>query len=382
MALVDTHDAIGAVTKLIADQLYTLTGGLSIGVGQPSEVGDLDHLNLYLYHATFDPVMKNTPLDKGQEPPLWLVLKYLITGYDGGKSGTCEALKNLGKALQALREMSFLNLLENTESYVLPALIDNPEELKLTFDELSIDVLSKIMQGPDDKYRFSMGFQVRPVMISFSGLPSYNLLVGIDYTKDKVIGEEGVQVDVLPSFGPRIFKVLPHMFEYNGGITIRGEGFDPGNNSVALGNKPITMDIPGSRKDELICTVDPPGLSAGSYGMQVIHHLPNNRRRAGNMVVCHLLPSVSDARFENNRLRTGGTLLGREYDDIFLALYRGGRVIHLFTEFDEFAGETIQTGQTSLTVPLPPDLQLETGDRVIVRVNGQQARQSPEITIV
>jgi hypothetical protein len=48
---------------------------------------------------------------------------------------------------------------------VRAALQDNPEPLKLSFDETTAELISKIMAGTDERYRLSMAFQVRPVMI-------------------------------------------------------------------------------------------------------------------------------------------------------------------------------------------------------------------------
>ena len=46
-------------------------------------------------------------------------------------------------------------------NYIHPAnaaLVDNPEPLKITFDRADAELLSKIMQGTDEKYRVSAAF--------------------------------------------------------------------------------------------------------------------------------------------------------------------------------------------------------------------------------
>jgi hypothetical protein len=45
------------------------------------------------------------------------------------------------------------------------ALNDSPDMLKITFEGASTELLSKLMQGGDEKYRCSVAFQVRPVMM-------------------------------------------------------------------------------------------------------------------------------------------------------------------------------------------------------------------------
>jgi len=44
--------------------------------------------------------------------------------------------------------------------------------MKITFDNATTELLSKVMQGTDEKYRFSAAFEVRPVMIAGTTPPS------------------------------------------------------------------------------------------------------------------------------------------------------------------------------------------------------------------
>jgi hypothetical protein len=397
MSFTATNEAIGSVTQALVEQLQSRTK-LAVTAGRPSQAGASTELNLFLYQASFDASMKNLPLDKGQVPPLWLILKYIITAFDGnGESDNIDAHKNLGRGLQALQEMSMLNLIPALPASVLDALQDNPEELKLTFDEVTSELLSKLMQGPDDKYRFSMGFQVRPVMITAADLPSYNLLVGIDYTVPKEIGERGIHIDVLPSLGPKIDEVLPAGFEHNAVITITGTDFDPDTLTVTLGGKKISVE-PESTGVRLVCTVDTAigagGLSAGSHALQAVQTLSSGTLRSSNLLICHLLPAITaaptftletgDPASYFGTLRIRGILLGAQFDDIFLALYRDdgdtGRVIKLFSDFEEFKQTPVPVTQDSLSVRIPAAERPAAGAyRVILRVNGEQARQSPQI---
>src|SRR5712692_7682350 len=204
MALAKTGKAIGAVTDAISERLKSSTG-LHISVGRPEPPGNVGaggRLNLFLYEAQFDASLKNVPLDEGQCPPLWLVLKYLLTAFDddGKTSDTIGAYENLGEGIRALQELSLLPLTPGLPAPLLKALSDNPEDLTITFDEASTDLLSKVMQGSDEKYRLSIGFQVRPVMIAAAELPSYSLLVGVDYTTVPVTpvveGDEGKAIHI------------------------------------------------------------------------------------------------------------------------------------------------------------------------------------------
>ena len=192
MALADSKQAIGAVGELLKNRLTLATNANTVDIGRPEEVSanNCPKLNIFLYQIDFDGQLRNYPLDEGQRAPLWIVLRYLLTAFDESKeSDTSEAHQLLGEGMLALNEMNFI------EPSVL-ALADNPEPLKLTFDGENPELLSKIMQGSDEKYRLSAAFQVRPVMIAPAEPPRYALPV-------KTIGppaEEGVAI--MPSLVP------------------------------------------------------------------------------------------------------------------------------------------------------------------------------------
>jgi len=180
------------------------------------------------------------------------VLKYLLTAFDSGEdSDSATAHELLGRGLSALHELSFLRLDPLVDAQVLLALENNPEPLKLTFDESGVELLSKIMQGSDERYRLSVAFQIRPVMIVPAQLPRGSLLVGIDYTTTPrtVIGPDGVQITVLPSLGPRLERVEPERFEVGVTLTIRGDDLMESDLEVVLGN--VMLDVVERRPDRL-----------------------------------------------------------------------------------------------------------------------------------
>ena len=73
-----------------------------------------------------------------------------------------------------------------------------------------------------------------------------------------------------------------------------------------------------------------------------------------------------------------GFLLGKESDDVFVALYQAGQTVRLFDTFAEIL--PAPPAQTQLRVQItdavPPG-----NYRVILRVNTQQAQNSPEGTL-
>lgn len=403
MARADTGKAIGKVTKLLQDSLskiYPTTAGRP----EPSN-GSGHRLNIFLYEALFDSSLKNTPLDEGQPAPIWLVLKYLLTAFDdNGESDTAQAHEYLGEGVRALQELNFLFPNASTIAF----LGDNPEPLKISFDETPSDLLSKIMQGSDEKYRFSIGFQVRPVMIAMGEPPSYNLLVGVDYTKSPLvtIGEKGVKIPVIPSMGPTITSISPSKFEVGSTLTIFGSDLNLFGLSVMLGSAELA--VTAQRQDRLECFVDGAikgggAISAGSHPVSVVQILPTGRRRSSNLLVGNLLPDLSSAEvvagsftlaapppatpkvFGNIDLT--GRLLATKTDDILVALYKDGHTVRLLDEEFDF------TVAQPPPPPVPPlsriRLKMKNRDavtpgkyRIILRINGQQAKNSPEVNLI
>src|SRR5437764_720408 len=113
MALVNTGRGIGAVTQTLRERLTTTLGTAvdQVTVGRPEHVpiNVGSRLNLFLYEIHHDESLRNESLDEGQPPPLWLVLRYLITAFDDtGESDTIEAHEILGQGLRALDTLNFL----------------------------------------------------------------------------------------------------------------------------------------------------------------------------------------------------------------------------------------------------------------------------------
>lgn len=397
MALADTGKAIGSVTKLLIDRLGTKTG-FNITVGRPEPPANSTlgkRLNLFLYEALFDPSLKNVSLDEGQPSPLWLVLKYLLTAFDDdGNSDSALAHEYLGEGIRAIQESSFLYLTASTNLEVRKALNDNPEILKLTFDNVPSDLLSKLMQGTDEKYRFSVGFEVRPIMIATGEPVSYSLLVGIDYTAspDQIIGEKGIQIPVIPSMGPTISTVSPSRFEVGSTLIIQGSELNLSALIVSIGQAELA--VTSQQPNKLQCVVDGTVngnvISAGSQPIFVVQLLPTGRRRSSNLLVVDLLPTLTSATVNSvahippgdptsnvfGNIVMTGILLGGENDDIIVALYKDGMTVKVFDEFTVTPAQSVLTLAIDQSQAVPPGKYL-----VILRVNGQQAKNSPEVDL-
>ena len=370
MPLTATHEAIGAVSEALRAQLQLRTS-LLVSVSRPdvaAEAESAPKLNLFLYQIDFDPHLKNHALRSGEPAPLWLVLRYLITAFDAGQdSDSIAAHRLLARGLAGLQEM---NVLWPT----VPALLDNPEPLKLSFDAADVDLLSRLMQGSEEKYRLSAAFQVRPVIIAPDVLPQFAPPV-------LTVGPPGAPgVAVLPTLGPRLHHVLPARFEAGALIELGGDDINAAVDTVHLG--PIDLPVVAARAGAVQARLPAvPALSAGEHAIAVSRPLPSGRRLSSNLLAATLLPTVvsatvsplvpSGANFTGS-VTLNGQRLGGPDDAVFVAFYRDGAVVLNL----EVAGTA---AQTSLLATVDAAQALPAGQYyLIVRVNGAQAVATPE----
>ena len=344
MALADTSKAIGSAAQLLSYQLTQRTG-YNVTVGRPDmPAGSGARLNLFCYESILEPTMRRRSLDAGQEPPLWLALRYLLTAFDeGGKADTIGALKVMGDGLQALQALRVLPL-EGIAAEDLAALSPNPEPLKLNFMETTRDLLSSVMQGTDEKYHLSMAFELRPIMIASLESAAYSLLVGIDYTSASAERKDlGIGMDVTASRGPIVSRVLPRKAQLDGELLVFGEGIrlpqsvgaPPEDDMVAeLGGVELSIQAGPDASEGF--TVETPAsaltgdlISAGNQGLQIIETLASGRKRRSNLYTVPLLPvldmvSVSSLAWDSPGdpdsvitvdLELDGKLLGSDEDE-------------------------------------------------------------------
>ncbi len=402
MALAESGKAIGATSSLIVERL-TLATGLHVQASRPDSASTSANprLNVFLYESVFDPNLRNTPLDQGQPVPLWMVLRYLLTPYDDqGESDTVKAHDILGEACRALQENAFLQLRDSDPDSIRKPLMDNPQQLKLTFVETTSELLSRVMQGTDEHYRFSIAFEVRPVMIAMGTPPAYNLLVGVDYTQSPpaAIGLQGVQTAVIPSLGPAITELSPSRFEVGETVTIHGDDLHLSGLSVRLG--PVELPVIAQHPNWLKFLVRPDMvhgdvISAGAHPVAVAQALPAGRTRRSNALLGELLPVLASASVITRTIippppiamahgvfELQGGLLGTSQDDTYVALYRDGETVAMF---DDLILPPVPPAATQSVrrFTIPPAHAVPAGSYVVlVRVNGVQARNGPTIDLV
>jgi Pvc16 N-terminal domain len=392
MALLDSGRAIGAATRLLQDQL--IRRGFEVAVGRP-EVAARDNtvpkLNLFLFETDIDPQMRNLSLSDGESPPLWLVLRYLLTAFENGDSSdSAVAHELLGRGLAALQEMSYLRLDAGVPLADSAALEHNPEPLKLTLDSAPSDLLAKVMQGSDERYRLSAAFQLRPIMIAPARAPRASLLVGVDYSQptQTEIGAGGIGIAVQPTLGPQLSRVVPARFEAGATVDVIGTDLFGADLEVVLGT--VILTVLERRPDRLRARIEGAAdggseeliaggstVSAGELPLIVRKRLSPTRARSSNLLAPQLLPTLRSARFDSSDLVLEGTLLGRASDDVIVSFCResDGQPMASLDVFEATAD------QHTLIVPNGAKAVPAGNYRVVLRVNNQQARSSPLVTV-
>ena len=381
MSLAASSEAIGAVSELLKVQLAARTGINAVAVGRPEDaskaavVGGGGSFNLFLYRISIDANLRNRPLDAGQAPPVWLVLHYLLTAFDGPESDSIVAHRLLGRGLLALNALSIVR--PDASNSVLAS---NPDPLRLTFDEADVELLSRIMQGSDEKFRVAAAFQVRPVMLaSTAEAPDYALPVrSIGKPLPPPQPYEGASV--LPSLGARVRAIEPERFSAGQSIVLRGSEL-AGYDQILVGalTYPATSTLDGA----LTATIPlADTISAGSYPVCVARTLPDGHQLSSNAVAGHLLPRVTSVNLAgpltpvlgrlSGTFLVHGSQLGGATAATYAALYLQGKA-QLLLEPQPGGTATTLTFTVTDTQALAPDPNY----RVILRVNGEQALDSP-----
>ncbi len=131
-----------------------------------------DQLNLFLYETVLDGAWRNSPLpwqarpgEPGQ-PPLPLGLHYLLTAYGEDES---DAHRVFGRAMNILHDHPVLGDQEIRDATSQDLQDSNlhlqPERLRITPLQLSVEEMSKLWSGFQTNYRLSAAIEVSVVLI-------------------------------------------------------------------------------------------------------------------------------------------------------------------------------------------------------------------------
>lgn len=401
MPLAQTGLAIGSLSRFLHDILTTALWNVppynpKITIQRPQAdvspgTQTSPRINLFLYEVEIDGAMRNIALTPGAQAPLWVVLHYLLTAFDGsGESDTAESHDLLGMGIQVL-----LGVFDAEPGLVgYTALSDNPEPLKLTFDHASSDLLARLMQGPDDKFRCSAAFQVRPVLIAQSSLPTGMQLIGVDYLHGTKVGAAGVRNFLLPSMAPQIDGAQPAAVELGDTLTLIGQGLNASGLTVNFAAAVLTPNVQHPQALSVVVDgLDLTALSAGNVAVSISQALTGGLAISSNMIGVALLPTVASMAIVSiaavsaaNRnvyatIVVTGALLGRTTDYVEFALIRNGVVLLLLDSTDPAV--TPPSDQTQQQFAMPESSAIPQGLYfAVLRVNGQEAKQTFTLNMV
>lgn len=140
-------------------------------------------VNLYLYHMSENPYLKNQEIPgEGYpgaygHPPLSVDLRYILTAFgssDTGKDADIEAQRILGDAMRVLHDNSIItpDLVEEKTPSPKPhrlladSLLGEFEQVKITFQPAGLDEISKIWTAlPNVNFRRSVLYEVSVVQV-------------------------------------------------------------------------------------------------------------------------------------------------------------------------------------------------------------------------
>jgi hypothetical protein len=225
--------------------------------------------------------------------------------------------------------------------------------------------------------------------------PTAALLVGVDYTAGGTVlaPEDAVLVPVIASLGPQLDSVSPATFEAGATLVIRGTGLASPDVGIEFHGAPLI--VVERRPDGVEVTVptgfnDAPQTSAGTWPLTAVRQLSGGRRRSSNPLVAGLRPLLftgtpgADVIVNGDVYHTidlGGRLLGRLADDAIAVLLRNGVTYGPYDRFvDPTVPPTVAQSERQLQIPVVPAL-AHGGYRLILSVNGQQARNSPVVNL-
>ncbi|MEM7119614.1 MAG: DUF4255 domain-containing protein [Chloroflexota bacterium] len=118
-----------------------------------------NRLSIWLYHITENEFVSNQPRmrtgsSESQQPPLALNLHYLITPFATSGPGN---LLLLGKTMQVLNDNSMLHLADSQQEIA--------EELRIIFNQGTLEELSRVWSALREPYRLSVCYQIKTVRI-------------------------------------------------------------------------------------------------------------------------------------------------------------------------------------------------------------------------
>ena len=225
--------AIAAVTAtiegLLRQALQADIAGTAITTRPLDRARDTAHtnqVNLFLYHTEIDAAWRNrdvpwsTPPGERKQTPLSLTLHYLLTAFYGDEEDATDATSDanrllgshrlLGRALSVLHDHPLLDTGAINDSLAAQDQLNEPyrqvERVRLTWQPLSLDEISKLWSGFQTNYRLSAAYAASVVLIESTRPARAALPVLTRGTYDRGVA---VQADLAPPFATLLAVTPP-----------------------------------------------------------------------------------------------------------------------------------------------------------------------------
>jgi len=303
--------SIAAVTLTLRQLLSpSANGNVTImPLDQARAAASNDQLNLFLYETTLNAAWRNRPVPwqarpgEAGQPPLPLSLHYLLTAYGENES---DAHRVLGRALSLLHDHSVLGEAEihgATESDLPQAdLHRQPERLRITLLQLSVEEMSKLWSGFQTNYRLSVAVEVSTVLID-STIPARAALpVLTQGARDRgplVRGSLSATLTAVVYADDQIAAPLGKL------VTLEGRNLAGADTVVRFENRALKTLIelvpePGATAEALQVRI-PSGAQAsadwvaGHHSVSVVTRAPGTTAWASNEVGVAIAPTVTVA---------------------------------------------------------------------------------------
>lgn len=277
-----TYKAIAGVTNTLVNLLSDRMVEPSTVTAAPPDVQvdqvNTARLNLYLYHLSENPYLKNQEIPgEGNpgaygNPSLSLNLHYIVTAFattDTGVDSDIIAQRVLGDAMRVMHDFSLIpaNLLDKSGQPVLDtSLLDEYEQIKVTLQPKSLEEISKIWTAlPRVNFRRSATYEACVVQIESQQPRSIGLPVRRNRVYALTMQSPQIQEIYLqpPLLGAKIAAAQE-------GETLRLIGYN-----FNLPNTTVVMDavqaaITNQLNNQMDVVVPTGKLQAGIHSLQVL----------------------------------------------------------------------------------------------------------------
>jgi hypothetical protein len=171
--------AIAAVTKTLQALLFKQLGndptlaGATVTTKPPDKArpdsGGGRQLNLFLYRTSIDAALRNQSLPGAGDgqPPLPLVLSYLLTAY-GDNEDEVESHQILGVAMSTFNDQPMLSQTEIAAAFPGSDLENQIERIRITPHPIPMDEISRLWATFQTGYRISVSYDVSVVLIDYA----------------------------------------------------------------------------------------------------------------------------------------------------------------------------------------------------------------------